>query len=342
MLLVIADKALLIPQIRDRYTTATPIDYNILSIENEASLNDHHQKQVWAFGTSRTIPFSNVPTTADIENDTFIDHDDRIQLRQYRINAFALPGSVPIAYLHHYLYLKSKGYKPDLVWIEVSPFVLNRNYLSRRDHLTFLAPDTFIIRHWAEYPVNFLSEWTISQIIKGSVFPPTLNRPGMLSLAKLSNPLLTHRLTTNRPSTRTHHSGSDRGITNFGDPSKPGDYRNTLLSTHVQGFLNDYTIDTMAMDCLKTLMADLTAENIPFLLWVPPVHPNLTYLDNEFQIKKPFTKALQQLTTNGQPLIQISINSMNCQLFRDESHLSPYCYTELAAKLLSASKTKEY
>lgn len=336
-LFLIVEKVLLIPVVRDRFTMASGIDFDVHAIEGEEELSRKDQKQIWVFGTSRSVAFARAPTVLDISEAPELSNEQRQQLARYRIYSFSMFAAVPAVYLHHYLYLRERGYRPDLVWIEVSAFAFNKNYSLRNNFIAEVSPDAFILQHLNQYPPRFLQEWLMSRLFVGSVFPPVLRDERTRSLHEALNPLSYSGISLNRPTSRTTEREKDRSITEFPDMSSSPEYRLMLQYIYGEGFLRDYAVDRTAVDSLEFLIAELEREGIPFVLWTPPVHPSMTQLEREYGVDEPFVSVVDHLKRSHRPYIHVKADEMNCRLFSDESHLAEICFAELAARLLSFS-----
>ncbi|WP_157135088.1 DUF1574 family protein [Leptonema illini] len=338
LLFLFAEKVLLIPAVRERFTVASGVDFDVHAIEGEEELSRKDQKQIWVFGTSRSVPFGRTPSVRDIQETPGLNQEQREQLERHRIYSFSLSASIPVVFLHHYLYLREKGYRPDLVWIEVSSFAFNENYSLRRSYIGEVSPDAFIMRHLDRYPPRFLKEWLTARLFVGSIFPPTVQDDSTRFMNKAFNPLAVTRTSMYRPVARTLRLEKDRSAEEFPDLSSDSNYRALLQRVYGEWLFSDYTADAMALDSLDYLIAELEKDGIPFVLWTPPVHQNFTRIEQESGVERPFTSIVNRLRKGDRRYVRISTDSMQCRLFTDESHLADVCYTELAAILIDSSK----
>lgn len=337
LLILIADKVLLIPFVYERVTLRVNPDFDVLNFENEQYLSDTKAVDVWAFGTSRTRPFAFTPSSTDIAASEFLTEAEKERLRNYRIIPFHLPGNVATAYLYHYNYARSKGYKPDAVLIDVSALIMNRNYPGRNTYIHDIAPDSFIVRHPQSFPISFLAEWARGKLLVGSVFPPGLY-PGIdKPLMRHENPLQGLKQRFQRPDSLTELSSKDRAEDAFPDLQSAPLYK-VFVEMNVLGFVGNFEIDDVAVDSLMHLLEALDREGIPYILWNPPIHRNMLILQDEKGInlaQKRFFEWLKKRKPDVRivDFIADDRHLQRCRYFTDESHLAGYCYTELAARL---------
>lgn len=337
LLLLIADKVLLIPFVYERVTLRVNPDFDVLHFENELYLSDTKALDVWAFGTSRTRPFDFTPSSADIAASEFLTEAEKEHLRNYRIIPFHLPANLITAYLYQYNYARSKGYKPDAVLIEVSALSMNRNYTGRNTYIHEIAPDSFIVRHLQSFPISFLAEWARGKLLVGSVFPPGLYLDINKPLIRHAHPLQGLKQSFQRPDSLTKLTSKDRAEDDYPDLQSVPVYR-IFLDMTVQPFVGNFEIDDVAVDSLMHLLEALDSEGIPYILWNPPIHRNMLILQEEKGVnlaQKRFFEWLKKRKPDVRivDFIAEDRHLQRCRYFTDESHLAPYCYTELAARL---------
>lgn len=365
-LFLLVDKLLFIPELRSRLTLAPNLSFDLFdqvdSIVNQQTDQNSKQKlnqnqpneSVWIFGTSRSIAFKS------------------IDKRPY---VFALPASVPTVYLHQYLYLRKFSSRPDIVFIEVSQFALNRNYSLRSAFLYETAPNLFILRNLQSYPISYLSEWFMSLVVVSSVYPIGFYSEQEKTLVEFLNPLnqksendqfnnnqsksarskniqskdiqsrdIQSNLKSNNKSNSLTNVNESKYRTNQELLKAQSDieYKKFFRSIYVDGQLKNYTIDTVAIDSLNRLIEQLKKDKVNVVLFTPPVHQSITKLYQELEINKPFYKAVENISIrNRVPYIPINENSLSCQLYKDEAHFADVCYHEIFDQIVEQANRVE-
>ena len=339
-LLLIADKILLIPYVSDNFTLRLRPNFDILAFENIEYLANSPKTDVWMFGSSRTEPFRTTPSPVDVKLFPYINQEDRKRLNQYRFIPLTLPGNVPVSFLYHYNYLRLKNYKPDLVFIELSIAFFRVTTTGKSSYFFDLAPDRFIIKNLHRFPKSYIFEWLTSKLLLGTAYPPGFYKDLDLQNIRATHPLNFFKqefLASNRL-TRIGDNDTDALASQYPDLEKWPEYKKGLFQRELGGMSGQFQIDSVTIAILDKLLTQLDNDNITYILWVPPLHKNLSILQDEINAPGFQRELLMYLKTRHPRLQVIDFNEnneykLNCQYFWNEGHLSRYCYTELAARL---------
>lgn len=302
LLLFIVDKLLLLPAIRQTVTLNPGLSYDLHDRPEMQIKSDRSRLQIWAFGSSRTVPFRRTSSATGSQ-----------------LHVFAIPGSVPTVYLHQFLFLRESGERPDVVFIELSPFSVNRNYALRDAFLYETAPDAFIARHLTHYPFEYLQFWAGSRAFVSSVYPPGIYSAEQRALVQFLNPL-------------ENEGGSGPALTGKDIEERHSDenYVSLFRKVYLTGHLQNYSIDPVARRSLEALIQEIEREGIPYVIWNPPVHSRLLELYEEAGASGDFDGLLASLSSHGINMQEEII----CATYSDESHLADECYAEIERLLL--------
>lgn len=311
LLFLLVDKLLLVPAIRERFTLSSGMIFDVHQIADEQEFGREDRFQVWAFGTSRSLSFARLTDGASVDG------------RPVAVHTLAYAGAVPSVYLHQYLYLRDRGYRPDAVWIEVSAFAVNRNYALRGPFLYESAPDRFILYHLMSYPPSFLAAWARGRLFYGSVYPPGFYGDRERGLVQILNPLKWE----DRVDAPTFTSEQ------LAEKHDNDAYRLFFREVYIEGHLDDFELDPVAIDSLKYLIDHLRRDGVPYVAWQPPVHETLSRLYAEAGVHPSFDSLLQRPQVHYDPAIGVG-----CDRFRDESHLAIECYPLMARQLLNSTR----
>lgn len=341
LLFFAADKLLLLPGIRERLTIRPDRPSDILKFEHEEALTQPGQKHVWFFGTSRTRPFGQVPSEKDIEAAPGLSEADRSLLRGFRFHSFGLLGARATVFRHQYLYLRERGYRPDRVLVELSGMSLNRSDPGRKYYDFQYSPDSFIVTHLHRYGWVFLSEYITSKAFVSALYPIRFQSDKERRDLSLMNSQFDNRMNLAGDPALHKRGEKDRDELAFPDPA-----RDPIFARYLQMFADSQMLATFAIDPVETenleaLLRDVSADGIPVSLWRPRVHPSFHALEEKTGAAGRYDRYVDDLRRRFPQVPYLDLQKerlTECPLFSDPNHVSAYCYTWLALRLLRFSE----
>lgn len=308
---LLADKVMLIPWVYNRYTNYVEKPLDITQINGTDALKNSKLPSVWAFGTSRSIPFKEYP---EIEN---LKNEDEAQI--YVIGSY---GYVIAPYLTQYLVLRDLGYKPDYVFIEVSSFEFNKNN-GLVPILNFNGvPAYTMLKQWKQrslqYQYQYWLQWLIVGIRRQIVLSPDIG----IRLSSFANPIWNHKIDL------TIKKYEERFL--YSSVKEEGIIENPEITKLVtMDLFNRYSIDTVAESELKALINLLKEDNIPYVLWRPVSHSTFYEFENLPSIEGEYRKMMQRILkeTDSQFVdFQAMGGVPDCDLWSDPVHVANQCY----------------
>jgi len=319
LLFLLADKLLLVPQIEDMFTTYVDKGMDVSIIEGIESITDVSRPVVWAFGTSRSIPFRKFPEIRAV-------NDDGLKSTVYgRLFAVASYGYVPSVYVTEYLALRDAGLKPDAVFIEVSPFSFNQSS-GLNQTLNFKSlPFRKFYRNIFFRSGLYVYEFTMTKLLSGRLRHFTFSPDQSIKVNDWIQPIWYQHRANVTP---------DVNPPNVGLPVSHWPSLDSSTQLSLLGMLGDYKIDPIGEAELRQMLKLLRAESIPVVLWRPAVHPLAAEYYESLNIERPFNamidRARQVSFFDSIKVPYVDFHTMggvpDCSLFYDPVHVADECY----------------
>ncbi|MDH5655137.1 MAG: DUF1574 domain-containing protein, partial [Spirochaetia bacterium] len=169
ILFFLLDKLILLPIFKFNITETLPGTPYLETLENKEPERFHtddykNHKKVWLFGSSRSLWYYVLPVPKNTLADPFLDRHAKEKLNQYHFVPFASPGSNTSIYYVRLNQLLERGYKPDLIALELSIYAFNHN--NRFVHSSKIEgfPLMFTLKHSNEMPFEFSRDIITSRI----------------------------------------------------------------------------------------------------------------------------------------------------------------------------------
>jgi hypothetical protein len=305
--------------------------------------NPSSKKVVVFFGTSRTenlryLANKNILSSKEltqIEKENLLNYD------------FEMRGIVRASeILYNYTLLEGliqSGYRPDVVFFELSPEMFNRN---NPFHASFQSRDNIFL-YSQLLKILSSAEWNWKRnILTAVLFPASHYNFSIIKFLKSSI------------------SGTDYLTDNFVIPfflasssiqeyePKPEIHEDIidgeLYQTRILQFseylkneniLRNYEYSTSESKLLDYTIALASSSNIKVVFWRPRLHMYYNQMLKDQGLGKVDLEFADKVKKSGHIYIDMQNISLNCDYFIDSSHFAPSCAPEIVSKLLELSST---
>lgn len=361
-LILIFDKILLIPQVREFATSSFKANPYVETLEDlepkqlEAA-NVRKDAMVWSFGTSRSFMFYAVPNPAETAADRFTSPEEKQLLNSYDYFNFAAPGSNPALAYTRFTQLIDRGFKPKIAVVEISTFGFNEN--NRYNGIVRLEgiPLSFVLKNIREIPWDYAYDTIISRMFlmyryKISFSTLIRNLKGEINSEDVLLEVMSGK---GNFFTKAFEDASSQRISRvipeseFADfPgnkifSDPAEYYSKLempASVLEKEFFAGFKVDAALLQYLNQMIRKAKTNQIQLVFWIPKIHPRLQEIDKKYSTESlVIQKVLKLAKSENIPIIDFrKKETLDCDYFQDISHLSGRCYTEMMAKILEENQ----
>ncbi|TGK00795.1 DUF1574 domain-containing protein [Leptospira semungkisensis] len=351
---ILADKILVLDSVRTTLASYRPYDAAFSSlIQNEdlTELEYIKSKKIFlAAGTSRTMNFSGYPNLGYTLKDPFLTPEGRETLKDWEGISIGMQGaSMSLIYVR-LLQAIEKGWKPDLVLVEVT----RDSFSDRRKFKEFLKqnviPLEYGFSHWRElgwenvwditYPRIFLaykyrfSPKNLVTYIKGDDLGW-----GALVMEEMERGSMggtKHSFSKKHREEIENHKFEDH---NNPDASLGEIYSNQFVKrrelAEEEQAGQPFRVDQSEYEALVKIIRLLQDKKIPALYWSAKLHTILQgFANDEASQREVQTKIIDTILRSGETYLDANQFPMKCNYYQDANHLSERCYTELASFLL--------
>ncbi len=346
LIFFVLDKAVLIPVIKYNFTEAelnNPYMETFDNLENASLVQSmsSDKKKLWCFGTSRSFPFYFLPVDKNTDSDRFLSTEQKFELKRWDAIAFSALGSNPAIYFTRLLQLLEKGILPDRIALEVSPFSFNKNNRYNKITQTEGIPFDLMIRNLDKFPTHYASEIFYSRFFALSRYKISQKAIHDRFLKKKREVDIDYFFQTiQRKEGKIDKLYSDAEFEDF-------DMEKITYSEKVPRFVKmvdlideyfykNWKLDETQFAFIEEIIRFGKKKNIPVVLWRPRVYSEGGQNYKKYDIDKVFRDEIRKISEKHE-IYFLDFNipqNLKCGFYRDASHLSPRCYTELGYKLI--------
>lgn len=315
------------------FTTNLNYDFRQDKIIKEAQ--SEKKMIVLNLGTSRSMGYYQTPTIEHIQASNYLNKSEKEKLLKYQIINSSLPGSSIISSWVRLTEWLDHGFRPDMIWVEVSPFSFNKNSLWASFEIKHGIPWDLALRYAFDMPALHMKKVISSRIFQMSRF-----RLGSSVLSKSKWEIMFQKATHNidvRPTGIPVFQGSMQGKEN---PQELMLYKYVSKEMKRTMFQN-YRLDKNYQHYLMLIVKRARKEKIPIVIWTPPAHPVWQQVANKDVAKTgwiiEWQKMLQQIKKYDAKYLDFNQSSvLKCRYFVDPVHLDVRCFPEMAIRTLQA------
>ncbi|TGN17375.1 DUF1574 family protein [Leptospira idonii] len=356
------DRLLTIPYLRNRVTNYKSVDLTLAEVSSNGDPVDYEKekdgtKQVWALGTSRSKAFNAFPDPAYSKMDPFLTEEEKKKMGEWKGKAISFPGGSFLNFYTRFYQLLERGYKPDFVFIEISPGSFNRNSLiniySKQEGLSI----PYALSHYNRFETETIARLFVTRTFLSYRYQFNFTKFfDFLQGKEGKAPLLEKALKDMNidPNELNRNSGvrdtidqylSADGKAHFDDDFDPNPSTNLYAIKYMwmvnelqRTIYSDFIMDYEQLEYVSRIIDVLNERNIPFIFWKPKFHSVLDPLENNEFTQKLYSEVIiPKITEKGATYIDASKLPLKCNYYQDAAHYSSRCYTELAKEILKAA-----
>ncbi|MCE9499663.1 MAG: DUF1574 domain-containing protein [Leptospira sp.] len=345
------DKLLMIPDVRYFLTDASRLNPYAETLEDTENsyfgeAEKSGKKIFWNFGTSRSFPFYYLPVDRMTAHDKFISPEGKRKLLQWYAVNFSAPAALPSVHYTRIMQMIGRGKRPEFISIEISFFPFNKNSNLNRFMRLESIPLPFVLAHLTDFPFAYAGDILASRAFFLSRYKISASAIAKnLSGKKKESFDLTQFMEAKNKGGKLNreYNDSDFSDTNADDLDESDaekiffPFPGTRAALESE-FFSGWEKDDMQIHFLKKILEISRTENIPIVFWMPKLQKGFLDLENKYDIPGTLGLEVQELCKSWNvPLIRFSApGEIECNYFKDASHLSPRCYNELILKIIGS------
>ncbi|KAA1292742.1 DUF1574 family protein [Leptospira interrogans] len=353
------DKVLLISEVRHSITSVLPGNPYIETLSDfepkELEIKSK-KKSLWNFGSSRSFGFYQLPVDQNTAVDPFLTSSQKSILGEYDVFAFATVGSNPAIYFTRFSQLLDRGYRPDLLTIELSSFSFNTNGRYTQSTIVEGIPLEFTIKHFNELPWDVIYDIWVSRlftsyryklsmsVIKKKLAGTDKENPLFKQFGILTNETITKQLEAmrkgkvNRVYTQADFRDFPEDVT-FSNEAETYVRYDLAAKVLDKEFYVNYSFNEDMFLFLKNMILKARTKNIPVVLWIPRAHPELHKVYQKYNLDRVFGSRMRTMASElNVPLIDLDQKTpIQCKYYQDISHISLRCFDEIIFQLISVN-----
>ncbi|MBE7411912.1 MAG: DUF1574 domain-containing protein [Leptospiraceae bacterium] len=350
ILFIILEKLILIPVIKYNITLANKNNPYIETLENLESpyfemMKKTNRKILWSFGTSRSFPFYFLPVDKTSDVDKYLLPKEKFELKKWEFFTFSALGSNPAIYYTRFLQLLERGLLPEKIVLEVSPFSFNKNNLYNKTTQTEGIPLDLAMKNFLDFPLSYTSEIIYSRVFATARYKISIKKMKNIWDKKNTEIDLDYFFKIalqKKEKTNKLYSDLDYEDINLENKKPPTeDIRFTKMVDLIdEYFYKNWKLDESQIYFLEKIIERSKQRNIPVILWRPKVYEEGKNSYKKFKVENVFQEEMKRISKKFSiPYMDFNESNLSkCNYFRDASHLSPRCYTELGYQLTKLSQ----
>ena len=356
-----ADKLILIPNFKYNLTETLPGTPYVETLENLPveffkSQDYLNKKKVWLFGSSRSLWFYKLPVSENTKHDPYLDNNAKNILSDYNIVPFATPGSNPSIYYVRLNQLLERGYRPDLIALEISIYAFNTNNRFVNASKVEGFPLSFTLKHLLELPGEYSGDIITSRLFATTRYKITYNaiKKKLLGIRGATNPLLDKFSSEKDPFQELFEKMTgEKRIDKIYTDADFNDFRADAVFTNPQDkmmkiqlpvpilkkeFFSNYESNENMIKFLELISRKAQDEKIPVIFWIQKEHPEMQKLISENNMEEKWLERIDAISKKYNVTI-VNFNEegvLKCNYFGDIFHASGRCITEMSWNIVKA------
>lgn len=312
------------------------LDYNFSQDAIIQLAKKENKKIILNLGTSRSMGYYQTPTEEHIKQTRFLSVNQKKAFNKIRIINSSTPGaSIISTYVRMNQWL-DHGFRPDVIWVEISPFSFNKNGMWTWFEIKHAIPWDFAVKYALEMPANHTK-----QVLTSRIFATSRFRLGKVDQGLTNWERLFKSVTANLDQAPKGMPGFD-GFKEGAEPAASKMLFDYVATEMQRTMFGNYKLDKVYTRYLYLIVARAQTEKIPIVIWIPPSHSIwhkvLDSSNDRNHWRQDWKGLIDKTKKMGASYIDMDLQGqLKCRYFKDPVHIDIRCFPEMASKKLQIS-----